>query len=151
MIYLGQLDFETQTQVAFWNEEATNMNAHLASPKFIQWLITQAKDDKWSKEEVGSIICRKNKMNQLVLKTLDKEVQKEVALFNPAKTCSALPYMDEDFLQWLYKEAAEGKGGWDQQVVFKVLRKEEVDGETNISSRIKPGNFFGNHISCESF
>ena len=50
--------------------------------------------------------------------------------------------MDEDFLQWLYKEAAEGKGGWDQQVVFKVLRKEEVDGETIVSSRIKPGSFF---------
>ena len=50
--------------------------------------------------------------------------------------------MDEDFLQWLYKEAAEGKGGWDQQVVLKVLRKEEVDGETIISSRIKPGSFF---------
>ena len=81
-------------------------------------------------------------MNQLLLKMLDKEVQKEVALFNPAKTCSALPYMEEDFLQWLYKEAAEGKGGWDQQVVFKVLRKEEVDGETIISSRIKPGGFF---------
>ena len=67
--------------------------------------------------------------------------EKEVALFNPAKTCSALPYMEEEFLQWLYKEAAEGKGGFDQQVVFKVLRKEEVDGETIISSRIKPGNF----------
>ena len=50
--------------------------------------------------------------------------------------------MDEDFLQWLYKEAAEGKGGWDQQVVFKVLRKEEVDGETIVSSRIKPGVFY---------
>ena len=90
-------------------------------------------------------------MNQLLFKTLDKEVQKEVALFNPAKTCSALPYMEEDFLQWLYKEAAEGKGGWDQQVVFKVLRKEEVDGETIISSRIKPGSFRGNHNSQETF
>ena len=64
-----------------------------------------------------------------------------MALFNPAKTCSALPYMEEEFLQWLYKEAAVGKGGWDQQVVFKVLRKEEVDGQTIISSRIKPGVF----------
>ena len=118
------------------------MNAHLASPKFIQWLITQAKEDKWSKEEVGSIIFRKNKMNHLLFKLLDKEIQKEVALFNPTKTYSALPYMEEDFLQWLYKEAAEGKGGLDLQVLFKVLRKEEVDGETIISSRIKPGNFF---------
>ena len=30
------------------------------------------------------------------------------------------------------------------QVVFKVLRKEEVDGETIIYSRIKPGFFFEN-------
>ena len=141
-LIISQLDFETQTQMAFWNQEGTNKNAHLLSLDIIQWLITQAKEDKWSKEEVGSIICRKNKMNQLLFKMLDKEVQKEVALFNPAMTCSALPFIEEHFLRWLYKEAAEGKGGWDQQVVFKVLRKEEVDGETIISSRIKPGNFF---------
>ena len=83
-LIISQLNFETQTEVAFWGPKETNKNAHLASLEFIQWLVTQAKEDKWSKEEVTSIIFRKNKKNQLVLKILNKEVQKEVALFNPA-------------------------------------------------------------------
>ena len=92
----------------------------------------------WPKEEVGSIFCRKNADNQLILATLDRDTQKEVAVFNPEKTCSVVPYMDTDFLQWLYQEAEEGR--WNQQIVFKALTKEEVDGKVKVTTRIKSGS-----------
>ena len=131
------MDFDTQKQVAYWSQEETNNAAHLASDDFIQWLILQAKDGKWPKKEVGSIVCRKNADNQLILATFDEETQKEVAVFNKAKTCSAVPYMDTDFLRWLYEEAVEGR--WDQSMVFEAVVKEELDGKASFSPRIKPG------------
>merc|ERR1719500_1194367 len=42
--------------------------------------------------------------------------------------------MDADFLQWLYQEAVEGR--WDQAMVFKALKKEEVDGKTVIVAHL---------------
>ena len=74
-----------------------------------------------------------------MLATLDMETQKEVAMFNKARTCDILPYMEKesDFLQWLYQEAVEGR--CDSEKVFKALIKEEIDGETKITARIKPG------------
>ena len=72
--------------------------------------------------------------------TLDEDTQKEIAVFNKAKTCSAVPYMEKegDFLEWLYQEAVKER--WNQQMVFKALIKEEVDGKVNITPRIKSGS-----------
>ena len=126
-----------QLEAAVWNVEATSKIAHMLSADFIQWLISQANEGNWSKEEVGSIVCRKNVDNQLILATLDKETQKRVAVFNKAKAISAVPYMDADFLQWLYQEAVEGR--WDQPMVFEAVVKEELDGKASFSPRIKPG------------
>ena len=139
MIVFSQLEFETQKQAAYWSQEETNNAAHLASDDFIQWLILQARDGKWPKKEVGSIVCRKNADNQLILATFDEETQKEVAVFNPSKTCSAVSYMEKegDFLEWLYQEAVERR--WDEHMVTKALVKEEVNGNVKITSRIKPG------------
>ena len=139
IVIFSLLDFETQKQAALWSQEETNQNAHLASVDFIQWLIVQARDGKWPKEEVASIVCRKNADNQLVLATLDIETQKEVAMFDKAKTCDIVPYMEKeaDFLQWLYQEAIEGR--WDSEMVSKALIKEEMDGVIKITTRIRPG------------
>ena len=137
-IVYSMLDFNIQKEVALWNLGATNKIAHMMPHEFIQWLISQANEGNWSKEEVGSIVCRKNKDNQLILATLDEETQKQVAVFNKANTISAVPYMDSDFLQWLYQEAEEGR--WNQQIVFKALTKEEVDGKVKVTTRIKSGS-----------
>ena len=128
------LDFEEQKEAAFWHPQAASSAAHLMDQMFIQWLIAQAREDKWSKEEVATIVLRKNSSNWLILATLDKEIQKEAALFNRAKTCNAIPYMDHDFLQWFYQEVCKGEGAW-------KLLIEDVDGRTIISSRIKAGKF----------
>ena len=138
-LVFSQLYFETQKQVAYWSQEETNKNAHLASVDFLQWLLVQARDGKWPKENVASIVCRKNADNQLILATLDEETRKEVAVFNKAITCSAVPYMEKEghFLEWLYQEAVQGR--WEEQLVFKALIKEEFDGRVEITPRIKPG------------
>ena len=109
----------------------------MMSSDFIQWLISQAKEGNWLKEEVASIVCRKNVDNQLILATLDEEHQKQAAVFNERKTISAAPYMDADFLQWLYQEGVEGR--WEKSTVFEAVVKEELDGKASFSPRIKPG------------
>ena len=102
-----------------------------------QHLISQANDGKWSKEEVVSIVFRKNRDNQLILATLNEETRKQAAVLNKAKTISAVPYMDVDFLQWLYQEAVEGR--WEKSMVFQAIIKEELDGKASLSPKIKPG------------
>ena len=109
----------------------------MLSTEFIQWLISQAKEGNWSKEEVASSVCRKNADNQLVLATLDEEHQRQAAVFDNEKTISAVPYMDVDFLQWLYQEAVEGR--WEKSMVFAAIIKEELDGKASLSPKIKPG------------
>ena len=130
-------DIDVQIEAAEWNAEATSKIAHLLITDFIQWLIQQANEGKWSKEDVGSIVCRKDADNQLILATLDEKTRRQVAVFDKAKTCSAVPYLEANFLQWLYQEAVEGR--WDQQMVFEAVVKEELDGKAYFSPRIKPG------------
>ena len=134
---LSLSDPDVQIEAAELNIEATIKIAHLMSASFIQWLIQQANQDNLSKEKVESILCRKNADNQLILSTLDENLQKQAAVFNKAKTCSAVPYMDADFLQWLYQEAVEGR--WDQSMVFEAVVKEELDGKALFLTKIKPG------------
>ena len=130
-------DSDAQVEAAVWNAEATSKIAHLMSENFIQWLISQANEGNWSKKDVVSIVCRKNADNQLILVTLDKNTKKQAAVFDKAKIVSAVPYMDTDFLQWLYQEAVEGR--WEQSMVFEAVVKEELDGKAYFSTRIKPG------------
>ena len=136
-ITLSALDFDTQKKVANKNKQKVNEVAHLMSAEFCQWLIQMAIEGKWSKEDVGSIVCRKNADNKLILATLDRELQKQVAVFNKATTCSAIPFMDADFLQWVYQEAESGR--WEKQMVFDAVVKEELDGKANFSPRIYSG------------
>ena len=106
---LALSDSDVQREAARWNVEATSKIAHLMSVNFVQWLISQANEGNWSKEKVASIVCRKNVDNKLILSTPDEETKKQVAVFNREKTISAVPYMDADFLQWLYQKANDGR------------------------------------------
>ena len=142
-VILSTLDERSQKRLAILYQEKTSEVAHLLSAEFVLWLIEMANEGKWSKEAVGSIVCRKNINDQLILATLDKKIQREVAVFNKTKTCTTLPYMEEgDFLQWLYQEAIEGR--WNEQMVFGVLAKEEVDGKAFFVPRRKKGIVFVN-------
>ena len=59
---LADLDVDLLQEVATWNPKAAGKIAHKLSLEFVQWLITQAKEDKWSEEEVASIAWRENKL-----------------------------------------------------------------------------------------
>ena len=141
-LIFANLDEATQKLAAVLDQEKTIEVAHLMNAHFVQWLIQQANEGEWPKEDVASIVCRNNADNQLVLSTLDEKTQKQVAVFNKTKTCSILPYMEDegDFLLWLYKEAE--KGEWDQKMVFAALAKEEVDGKAVIVARRRKGKTF---------
>merc|ERR1711963_690826 len=41
-----------------------------------------------------------------------------------------------EFLQWLYQEAVEGR--WEKSMVFEAVVKEELEGNTSFSPKIKP-------------
>ena len=141
VLNVSLLDLETQKKFAYWNQEETNRNAHLAGEDFVHWLIEQARKGKWPKKEVGSIACRLNNDNQLILATLDREVQREVSMFDPTTTCTVLHLMDQDFLQWVSTEAAKVGGSWDSQMVVKMLMgKEDGDENTNFTSKSQIGN-----------
>ena len=145
-LILAMLDKETQKQAAAFNREKTSEVAHLLNAEFVLWLIGQAKEGNWSKEDVGSVVCRESRDNRLILATLDEETQKQAAVFNKEKTISAVPFMDTDFLQWLYQEAVEGR--WNQSMVFEAVVKEELDGKASFSPRIKPGKSIVNFLLC---
>ena len=145
-VLFSLLDKDVQQEVSPWNKKRTNKIAHLLSSECVQWIVQQALEDNWDKEDVGSIVCRKNRDNRLILATMDEETQKHVAIFNQEKTISAVPYMDTDFLQWLYQEAVEGR--WNQSKVFAAVVKEELDGNASFSPRIKPGKSIVNFLSC---
>ena len=102
------------------------------------WVAQQALEDKWPKDAVGRVLCGKDAKNRVLFEMLDPEIQKEVASFDKARTCSAIPYLVQgNLLQWLYQEAVNGR--WEQSMVLKYLTKQEVDGKTVAVSRIKPG------------
>ena len=89
-LILATLDQNTQRQAAAFAKEETSKVAHFLGAEFVQWLIQEASEGNWGKEEVCSIVCRKNEENQLVLLSLGLETQKQVAVFDRAKICNAL-------------------------------------------------------------
>ena len=112
--------------------ENTSEIAHL--------LVQMASEGKLEKEDVSTILCSKDRDNRLILATLDEEPQRIAAAFNKTKTCLSLAFMGNEFLNWIYTEAEEGR--WPSQIVFKELVKENVGGVDVITSGIKPGNMF---------
>ena len=83
---LSFLDKDGQKEVSSWNQNETKKIAHLLSSEFVQWLLQQALEGKWKKEDVANIVFRENAKDQLVLATLDEETLKQVAQFNKERT-----------------------------------------------------------------
>ena len=126
-LILATLDEETQKQVAVFNKEKTNEVAHLLSADFQHWLIQQAKEGQWSKEDVGSIVCKKNTDNQLILATLDMETQKQVAQFNQERTNEVAHLMSAEFIEWLLLEASAGR--WSKEDVGSIMFRKNADNQ----------------------
>ena len=125
-------DGDTQIEAGLWNREATENIAHKLSAHFHQWLIKEASEGRWSKEAVGSIVCKRNSDNQLILATLDFTTQQEVAFWNPEAVNRIAHLVGKQFVQWLFMQAKEGK--WDEEEVDSVLFRENKRGSITLSA-----------------
>ena len=126
-VFLSRLPFKVQQEVAFWNQDRTNQIAFKMSADFIQWLIQETNKGNWNGEKLGGAFCQLNENNKLKLTTVDKELQKQLAILNKRKTCSSVPLLGNNLQHWIYKEALEGR--WEQQMVFRVLARQEAGGK----------------------
>ena len=146
VVSLTLLNQAIQQEVALWNKKAIAAKAHLMPLDFQVWVIDQARQDIFEKKDVADMLYKRNLDNKLVLSTLQFSLQKQVANFDPIKTCQSVALMDEAFNEWLYCEAENHR--WEQTSVFRVLKKEKVDGKTVVSAIVKPGIMICLYVDC---
>ena len=146
VVSLTLLNQAIQQEVALWNKKAIAAKAHLMPLDFQVWVIDQARQDIFEKKDVADMLYKRNLDNKLVLSTLQFSLQKQVANFDPIKTCQSVALMDEAFNEWLYCEAENHR--WEQTSVFRVLKKEKVDGKTVVSAIVKPGIMICQYVDC---
>ena len=108
-VLLSLLDKDVQKEVSPWNWDRANKIAHKLSSDYVQWIVEQAMEGKWEKEDVADVVFRKNGDNQLVLATLDLETQKQAAVFNQEKTIEVAHLMSAEFIEWLVIETSAGR------------------------------------------
>ena len=135
-VSLSRLGLDSQKEVASWNPSLTNHIVHKMGADFIQWLIDETNEGNWNGEKLGEALCQLDSDNKLKLaKIANEELQKQLAALNKTKTCNSVPLLGSNLQEWLYKEAEEGK--WDQEMVFRVLERQETEGGPVFSSRVK--------------
>ena len=112
------MSWGVQKEILSWNKEAAEKIVPRLNVELIRWLAQQAVEDKWPKEAVGRVLCGKDAKNRVLFEKLDTETQKQVAVFDKARTCRAIPYLVQgDLLQWLHQEAVAGR--WEKSMVDK--------------------------------
>ena len=131
-VLFSRLQIDKQTEVAAWNQRRTIQIAHRLSADFIHWLIKEASEGSWSKEVVGGIVCKRNSDNQLILATLDFNTQQEVAFWNPEAVSRIAHLVGDQFSQWLFMQAKEGK--WNEEEVDNILLREHETGSIPLSA-----------------
>ena len=122
-IIFSMLDI--QQEVALWNPGATNEIAHLMPREFIQWLISQANEGKCSgqgkrqrkkqrarqREEVGSIVCRKNRDRWRCSTRQKPSVQFHTWMQTSSSGCTRRQSKEDGTGQWC-SSPEERRGGW---------------------------------------
>ena len=147
-IFLSGLHFNTQIEVAFWDQESTNEVAHKVSEEFQPWLINQANEGDWDKDKLTSAVCRKSSDRNPILPMFSEDIQKQLAVMNKEKTCQIAPWLGSALQGWLYQEALEGR--WDKEMVFRVLKKVETREAHVVSSNLETlGRVFMKNIIHE--
>ena len=136
------VDEELQKQLAAWsksekhNQERINQAAHKMSTDFIQWLVQEANAGNWDGEKLGEAFCQLDSDNKLKLvSVVDGDLQKQLAGMNKEKTCLSVPLLGSNLQEWMYQEAEESR--WDNDLVFRVLERKEIEGSAVVSARVK--------------
>ena len=131
----SRLQFDSQREVATWNQRRTIQIAHRMSADFICWLVQEANIGNWDGEELGGAFCQLDSDNKLKLATVEEELQQQLAVLNKTKVCFSVPLLGKSFQHWVYQEAIKGR--WDQDIVFRVLEGPETDEGAVVSARVK--------------
>ena len=69
-----------------WGVIAEWMDVDEFNQHFFKWMLDEFNESRWTKEDVGNLVCRTNMYNQLILATLDEETQKKLAMINKEST-----------------------------------------------------------------
>ena len=146
-VFFAGLHFNTQMEVALWDQESTNEVAHKVSDELLQGIINQANEGDWDKEKLGSAVCKKSSDRRPTLPMFSEDVQKQLAVMNKEKTCLIAHLLGSALQGWLYQEAVEGR--WDKEMVFRVLKRVKTDGAQVVSSNIEIGRVFMKNIIHE--
>ena len=136
-LFLSRLDLNTQTEAAVWNQEGINQIVHKITKELLLWIVQQANEGNWDREGLANAVCQKSSDKRPKLPLFDEEAQKELAVLNRSKTCQIIPWLGSNLQEWIYQEATEGR--WPQEIVSKVLQREEKEGGQVVSSKITPG------------
>ena len=116
---------------------SNNQMADKISFDLVQWVIEQANEGNFDKEELASAVCHKTPDQRPTILLFDEETQKKLAVMNKTKTCQMIPWLGSNMQEWIYEEAIANR--FDQDAVFKVLKREESDGAEALSLKIHPG------------
>ena len=133
-VFFSSLDFNTQKEVALWYQQGINQIAHKISEELLQWILHLANEGNWNKEELATAVCSKSSDKKPPISMCSSGMQKQLAELNQSKTCEVIPWMGNNFHNWLYHEAVEGR--WNQDLVFRVLKREEMAGATVVSAKM---------------
>ena len=107
------------------------------SVDLVRWVIEQANEGNFNKEELARAVCHKTPYQRPTILLFDEETQKKLAVMNKTKTCQIIPWLGSNMQEWIYEEAIANR--FDQDAVFKVLKREESDGAEALSLKIHPG------------
>ena len=123
---------------------SNNQMADKISFDLVQWVIKQANEGNFDKEELASEVCHKTPDQRPTILLFDEETQKKLTVMNKTKTCQIIPWLGSNMQEWIYEEAIANR--FDQDTVFKVLKREESDGAEALSLKIHPGLYIKSFI-----
>ena len=135
--FLSSLDLASQKEVVLWNQKATSQAAHKISSELLQWIFQQVDEGNFDKDELASAVFDKSSDKRPTLPSFEEETQKKLTVMNKTKTCQIIPWLSSNLQKWIYQEALEGR--FDQEEVFKLLKRERTDEEEVLTLNFHPG------------
>ena len=120
-----------------WDQKAISQALLKISSELLQWILPQADEGNFDKDELASAVCDKSPGKRPTLPLFEEDTQKKLAVMNKTKTCQIILWLSSNLQKWIYQEAMEGR--FDQDEVFKLLKRERTDEEEVLTLNIHPG------------
>ena len=120
-----------------WDQKAISQALLKISSELLQWILPQADEGNFDKDELASAVFDKSPDKRPVFSLFEEDTQKKLAVMNKTKTCQIILWLSSNLQKWIYQEAMEGR--FDQDEVFKLLKRERTDEEEVLTLNIHPG------------